>query len=278
MLVAVVLIVAMLYVWLSTGADQVQSRMDEPSVPAPPGGEQGPGPSAELPQAPAIKGAGVPRSPAPSNGKQLPEHRLGSEETVDATPADMPEEGGAATSRPPSETTKEAQKRQQSPKRPSGKPGAKEAAEAKTAVRKRLLAGLTEFSCRLESFDSRPRSKLNLMVERQAEEAAKRIGLKVTESSDAAVMHIKLKADNVKGHVKIVVSAQMECRTSGSQVVEVWQHAKQIGFVPRYALQRGNLHVVLRKEIGQFFRRFARDCQDARAEIHETKRRRGKTP
>ena len=280
-LVVVVLIVAMLYVWLSTSADQVRSRMDEPSVPAPPGVEQGPGPSAELPQAPAIKGAGVRRSPAPSNGTQLPDHRPGSpdpsKETVDAAPADMPDKGGAATSRPSSETTKEAQKRQQSPKRPPGKPGSKKAAEAKTAVRQRLLAGLTEFSCRLESFDSHPRSKFNLMVERQAEEAAKRIGLKVTES-DAAVMYIKLKADNVEGHVRIVVSAQLDCRTSSSQVVDVWHHAQQIGFVPRYALQRGNLHVVLRKEIGQFFRQFTRDCQDARAEIHETKRHHGKTP
>ncbi|MHC4179973.1 MAG: serine/threonine protein kinase, partial [Planctomycetota bacterium] len=279
-LVVVVLIVAMLYVWLSTGADQVPPRMGQPSVPAPPGVEQASGPSAELPQAPAVKDAGVPRSPAPSTETQPPEHRPGSpdpvDETVDAAPADMRDKGDAATSRPSSETTKEAQE-QRSPKRPRRKPGSKKAAEAKTAVRRRLLAGLTEFSCRLESFDPHPQSKFNLMVERQAEEAAKRIGLKVTES-DAAVMHVKLKADNVEGQVKIVVSARLECRTSGSKVVDVWRHAKQIGFVPPYALQHGNLHLVLRKETGQFFRQFTRDCQDARAEIHETKRRRGKTP
>lgn len=280
-LVVVVLIVAMLYVWLSTGGDQVRSRMDEPSVPAPPAVEQGPGPSAELRQASATKDVEGPKSPTPSSGTQSPEHRPGSpdpvEETVDAIPADMPDQVGAAASRPSSETTKEAHKRQQSPPQPSGKPGPKKAAEAKTTVRKRLLAGLREFSCRLESFDSDPRSKLNLMVERQAEEAAKRIGLEVTKS-DAAVMHVQLKAEDAEGHVRIVVSARLECRTPGSQVVDVWRHAEQIGFFPRDALQRGNLHFVLRKEMGQFFRRFTRDCQDARAEIDETQRRRDKTP
>jgi serine/threonine protein kinase len=76
-LVLVGLTVAVVYVWLSRSADQAPPRMDEPLVPAPPGAEQSPGLSTELQRAPAIKGARVPRSPAPSSGPRPPEEKRG---------------------------------------------------------------------------------------------------------------------------------------------------------------------------------------------------------
>ena len=271
-LLVVVLIIALLHARSSTDADPAGPRMEEPSVPAPPAPEQVPVSPAELPQAPA--------SPAPPHAAQRQEGRVekpGSvRRTADAASAGAAEKGGAVRSRPSSKTAREAQKPRPRPNQRHERPAAKKAAEATAALSKLLLAGLTEFSCHLESFDSDPQSKLNLMVKRKAEEAANQIGLKVTKSN-AAVMHIQLKADNVDGRVKIVVSAQIECRASRSRMVEVWQDSKQIRVVPRQALESGNLHAALRSEVGRFFRPFTKKCQEARAEIRQPKRRGGAT-
>lgn len=271
-LLVVALIVALLLARSSTDADPVPPRMKGPSVPAPPAPEQVPVPPAELPQ--------VPVSPPPPDAAQRREGRVEKagavQETADAASAGAAEEGDAAGTRPSSKTAREARKPQHGPKQRHERPAAKKAAEATAALAKLLLAGLTEFSCHLESFDSDPQSKLNLMVKRKAEEAANQIGLEVTESK-AAVMHLRLKADNVEDRVKIVVSAQIECRASRSRMVEVWQDSKQIGVVPKQALESGNLHMVLRSEMGRFFRPFTKKYQEARAEIRETKRRRGET-
>lgn len=192
------------------------------------------------------------------------------------TPAVVPQKTGPAISEPPAKKTASRPRRnpkqahRQRPKRDpkqDPKPAPKKAPAEKRPDARLLLAGLTELSYELKSIDPNPKGRLNLMIERSADLAIQRAGLKKTQDG-SAVMQLTLEAVKVDKLVGIVLSAELKCRHGDSQVVQVWQHRRQVAAVTPQALRRG-IPATMRKGVTEFFSKFLKDHRDARAEMDQ---------
>jgi len=135
---------------------------------------------------------------------------------------------------------------------------------AKVVTSRELLAGINAVSFRLQSVDSAPDSKMNLMIKRLAVEAAKRIGIAAEENAPAT-MEIELRVNEGAEFVDMVIAAELKCPGQGAKVATVWKGSKQLASIKARTPTRGPPLAVLRKGVDEFFDQFANEVRQARS-------------
>lgn len=124
------------------------------------------------------------------------------------------------------------------------------------------FAAVSKLSFHLKSADRNPTSRINLLVQQQALQAAERAGLAIAKD-EAVVMHITLETTDADGLVGFVLSAELKCRDGDSRELTVWRHQEQVATLAQHLLRGRVLPAPLKTGVSDFFDRFVRDHRKA---------------
>ncbi len=200
-------------------------------------------------------------SKSPKESSKSPESSAGRKQAPKAKPKPKPSQPKTAPEAKPQEETKEK-------KEPPSKPKEAEKTDVKT-----LLGSVEKIAFRpVKSIERDPRGRFNMMVWREAQEAAKHAGLALVEDASAitddslAVMDLAIEAVPSGPMAEVILSAELNVIGSDEKPLKVWEHRTPLGTFAVQLLRRGIPTPVigaLRDEVGKFFDKFVNDYREA---------------
>lgn len=156
--------------------------------------------------------------------------------------------------------------------KPESKPAPPPPAEVEPDL-EALLAGVASMTFRLKSFDSDLNSPVNLTVQRQAVEAARKLRIEIVKNSPN-VMEIELSASKSGESPGMFLSAELKCPASddkNAKTITVWKHKGQVTSGSLERLPHNLVLKVLRTGANKFFEQYADDVRKARTKGNKTK-------